>query len=175
MFHINLLTPFHKTLTHRPNYQCLPLDLVDGEEEYEVKKILDSQQFSRRCKLQYLVKWKGYPDSKNQWIDKGDVFTDKALQGFKTLNLTSDVKAPPMVGPTWTRVRLTLGLDCLPTLFQGTASLGLHTLCFLHCPLVYVRCLMIQGCTSTLPLSFLIHVCGPEGYTSWSHICSLAW
>ena len=25
-----------------------------------------------------------------------------------------------MVGPTWTRVRLILGLDCLPVLFQGT-------------------------------------------------------
>ena len=33
---------------------------------------------------------------------------------------TSYVKAPPMVGPTWTRVRLTLGSDCLPALFQGT-------------------------------------------------------
>ena len=29
------------------------------------------------------------------------------------------VKAPPMVGPTWTRVHLTLGSDCLPALFQG--------------------------------------------------------
>ena len=25
-----------------------------------------------------------------------------------------------MVGPTWMRVRFILGLDCLPTLFQGT-------------------------------------------------------
>ena len=28
-----------------------------------------------------------------------------------------------MVGPTWTNVRLTLGLDCLPALFQGTVLL----------------------------------------------------
>ena len=33
---------------------------------------------------------------------------------------SSTVKAPPMVGPTWTRVRLILGSDCLPILFQGT-------------------------------------------------------
>ena len=32
------------------------------------------------------------------------------------------VKAPPMVGPTWMRVHFILGLDCLPTLFQGTIS-----------------------------------------------------
>ena len=42
-------------------------------------------------KLQYLVKWKGYPDSENQWVDKDDVFADKALQEFKTLNPTSEV------------------------------------------------------------------------------------
>ena len=35
--------------------------------------------------------------------------------------MSTCVKAPPMVGPTWTRVRLTLGSDCFPALFQGTA------------------------------------------------------
>ena len=60
-----------------------PLDLVDEEEEYEVEKILDSWHFSRRCKLQYLVKWKGYPDSDSQWVDKDDVFADEPLKEFK--------------------------------------------------------------------------------------------
>ena len=35
-------------------------------------------------------------------------------------NAIECVKAPPMVGPTWTRVRFTLGSDYLPTLVQGT-------------------------------------------------------
>ena len=91
VFHIDLLTPYCETPTHSPNYQCPPPDLVDREEEYEVEKILDSQWFGRRHKLQYLVKWKGYPDSENQWVDKDDIFADKALQEFKTLNPTSDV------------------------------------------------------------------------------------
>ena len=91
VFHIDLLTPYCETPTHGPNYQCPPPDLVDGEEEYEVEKILDSQRFGRRCKLQYLVKWKGYPDSENQWVDKDDVFADKALQEFKTLNPALEV------------------------------------------------------------------------------------
>ena len=56
-----------------------------------VEKILDSQRFGRKRKLQYLVKWKGYPDSENQWVNKDDVFTDKALQEFKTLNPASEV------------------------------------------------------------------------------------
>ena len=76
VFHIDLLTPYRETPTHGPNYQRSPPDLVDREEEYEVEKILESWQFSRRCKLQYLVKWKGYPDSENQWVDRNDIFAD---------------------------------------------------------------------------------------------------
>jgi hypothetical protein len=43
VFHIDLLTPYCETITYGPNYQCPPLDLVEGEEEYSVEKILDSQ------------------------------------------------------------------------------------------------------------------------------------
>ncbi len=86
VFHMDLLTPYRETVTHGPNYECLPLDLVNGEEEYEVKKILDSQQLSRRHQLQYLVKWKGYPDSNNQWVNKEDVFAEEAIREFERTN-----------------------------------------------------------------------------------------
>ena len=86
VFHINLLTPYCKTIMHGANYQCPPPDLVDNTEEYEVKKILDSRLFSRRQRLQYLVKWKGYPDSDNMWVDKDDVFVDDKVQSFKESN-----------------------------------------------------------------------------------------
>jgi len=37
MFHASLLTPYHETQAHGPNFtQPLP-DLIDGEEEYEVE------------------------------------------------------------------------------------------------------------------------------------------
>ena len=52
---------------------------------------MNSQRFGRGQKLQYLVKWKGYPDSENQWVDKDDIFADKALQEFKSLKPTSEV------------------------------------------------------------------------------------
>jgi len=43
----------------------LPPELVDGEEEYVVEKILNSRMF--RQKLQYLVKWEGYRIERNTW------------------------------------------------------------------------------------------------------------
>ena len=46
-----------------------PPDLINGEEEYKIEEILQSRKFGRGCKVQYLVKWKGYPDSDNQWVD----------------------------------------------------------------------------------------------------------
>src|SRR5260370_28752562 len=86
VFHIDLLTPYCETQMHGENYSCPPLELEEGQEEYEVEKVLDSQQFSRGCKLQYLIKWKGYPDSENQWVNKSDMFADEAIEEFKASN-----------------------------------------------------------------------------------------
>jgi hypothetical protein len=86
VFHIDLLTPYRETIMHGPNYQRPVPELVDGEEEYSVEKILDSRKFGRRRRLQYLVKWEGYPDSDNMWVDKDDVFADDKVREFKTLN-----------------------------------------------------------------------------------------
>jgi hypothetical protein len=86
VFHIDLLTPYHETPIHGANYQRPPPDLVEGEEEYEVETVLASRRFGRGKKLQYLVKWKGYPDSDNQWINKEDIFADDAIREFKNSN-----------------------------------------------------------------------------------------
>ena len=86
VFHIDLLTPYRETIMHGANYQRPPPDLVDNTEEYEVEKILDSRLFGRRRRLQYLVKWKGYPDSDNMWVDKDDVFADNKVRTFKESN-----------------------------------------------------------------------------------------
>jgi len=39
----------------------------DEEEHYEVEKILQSHLTPNKKGIQYLVKWLGYPDSKNSW------------------------------------------------------------------------------------------------------------
>ena len=77
---------------HRANYQRPPPDLVDGEEEYEIEKVVDSRCFGRGRVLQYLVKWKGYPDSENQWVNWLDMNADEAIREYEE-------KAKPTHGP----------------------------------------------------------------------------
>jgi hypothetical protein len=86
VFHIDLLTLYCKTIMHGPNFTQPAPELIDGEEEYSVEKILDSRRFGRRRQLQYLVKWEGYPDSDNMWVDKDDIFAEDKVWEFKASN-----------------------------------------------------------------------------------------
>jgi hypothetical protein len=65
VFHVSLLTPYIETKGHGENYSRPPPDLIEGEEQYEVKAIRSHQHHGRRKQLQYLIKWKGYPESDN--------------------------------------------------------------------------------------------------------------
>ena len=95
VFHVDLLTPYRETKLHRSNFTKPPFDLIDGEEEYKIEEILQSRKFGRGRKVQYLVKWKGYPDSENQWVNWDDLHTDEALVDFKKKNpkAVSHIKA----------------------------------------------------------------------------------
>ena len=83
VFHTDLLTPYRETKVHRENYQRPPPELIDNEEEYEVEEVLDSRRFGRGRKLQYLIKWLGYPSSDNQWEDADKVHADELVRDFQ--------------------------------------------------------------------------------------------
>ncbi len=40
IFHASLLTPYYETTAHGPNFTRPPPDLIDGEEEYEIERIV---------------------------------------------------------------------------------------------------------------------------------------
>jgi hypothetical protein len=87
VFHTDLMTPYRETPTHGANYQHPPPDLVDGVEEYEVERVLDSRRYGCGRKLQYLIAWKGYPDSDNQWVNWDDAEgAEDAIREFKCSN-----------------------------------------------------------------------------------------
>lgn len=47
VFHVDLLTPYKETEVHGTNFTKPPPDLINGEEEYKVEQILDSQCHER--------------------------------------------------------------------------------------------------------------------------------
>ena len=68
VFHTDLLMPYQETEIHGENYSRPAPEMIDDQEEYVVEWIIDSRRHGRGRKLQYLVKWEGYPDSDNQWV-----------------------------------------------------------------------------------------------------------
>ena len=72
--------------------------MVDGEEEYEVDRILDSRYFRRQ--LQYLVRWKRYREGEDSWEPAKHL--EHALTWYRHFTMpTHTTEAPPAL-ITWT-------------------------------------------------------------------------
>ena len=95
VFHASLLSPYHKTSAHGPNFTWPPPELIDGDAHYEVKKVLDSWFFCNW--LQYLIKWVGYPDSENLWLATSEL--SSALDLVSSFHLSHPTAALPSVHP----------------------------------------------------------------------------
>ncbi|KAG6809241.1 hypothetical protein H0H92_001051 [Tricholoma furcatifolium] len=55
-------------------------DEEEDEEEYEIEKILDSKRGAfPEGRMGYFVKWKGYPESENSWVDEQDAGNAQSL------------------------------------------------------------------------------------------------
>ena len=83
VFHIDLLIPYNETEEYGETYPQPPPELIDGEEEYEVEEIINERRHGRNRKLQYLIKWKGYPSSENSWIDSTDVHAPELIEEYR--------------------------------------------------------------------------------------------
>ena len=80
VFHNSLLKPYKETTAHGPNFERPPPDIVGGEEgHYEIEQILAQRPTRNKKSTQYLVKWKGYPDSENSWIPAKELTHAKEL------------------------------------------------------------------------------------------------
>ena len=82
VFHIDLLIPYKETEAYSETYTQPPPELIDGQEEYEVEEIINLRHTGHNKKLQYLVRWKGYPSSDNSWVDEKDMHTPELIQDY---------------------------------------------------------------------------------------------
>jgi chromodomain-containing protein len=85
VFHVDQLIPFTETQEYSKAYPQPPPELIDGEEEYEIKEILDNCVKPRTHNLkQYFAKWKGYAQSENSWVNEKDLHTSDLLEEYLT-------------------------------------------------------------------------------------------
>src|SRR5712671_2680391 len=82
MFHASLLLPDKETLVHGPNYTRPPPDLTEDAEEYKVEAIINHRHYGRQRRLQYLIKWKGYPSSDNTWELEENVHAEDRVKAY---------------------------------------------------------------------------------------------
>jgi hypothetical protein len=56
--------------------------MIDDQEEYEVEQVCKHRYYGRKRTLQYLIKWKGYPESNNTWKAAGDVHAPDLVKAY---------------------------------------------------------------------------------------------
>ncbi|ESK83673.1 hypothetical protein Moror_2158 [Moniliophthora roreri MCA 2997] len=99
VFHVGLLSPYKETDEHRANYLEPPLDIVDGHEEFEIEAIIGHKP--RKDLKKFLVSWKGYDSSHNEWKKKAELEHTMELyldQGSLSFNLHSRPLPSPPTG-----------------------------------------------------------------------------
>ena len=50
VFHATFLTPYHETEAHGPNFAYPPPDMVESEEQWKVKAIMQHKKYGRKMK-----------------------------------------------------------------------------------------------------------------------------
>jgi Chromo (CHRromatin Organisation MOdifier) domain len=83
IFHASLLSSYTEMDIHGPNFVHPPPDVIRGEQEYEVKCIINHQNTGQGKKLQYLIKWKGYPKSDNTWEPTSHLHVPQLIKEYQ--------------------------------------------------------------------------------------------
>ncbi|KAI5115782.1 hypothetical protein M0805_005482 [Coniferiporia weirii] len=64
--HLTLSSDMTQSQFHRPPFTQPPPDQIEGHQEFEIEAIVSHKGNGSRRR--FLVKWTGYPSSKNQWL-----------------------------------------------------------------------------------------------------------
>jgi hypothetical protein len=62
-----------------------PPPVVPDDQQYEVERITDHRIYRRQ--EQYLVHWRGYPDSDDQWVNARDIHRDLISEYRNSINV----------------------------------------------------------------------------------------
>lgn len=86
VFHVSQLEPhFPNPFPGREDPPPAAVEIIDGDEHFEVKQIVDSKLDRRyRTKLRYLVEWLGYENTDEQftWVSADDIDAPDHIENF---------------------------------------------------------------------------------------------
>jgi hypothetical protein len=97
VFHASLLTTYRETSEHGPNYTRPPPELIGAEEEYKVEAVRSHRRHGRHQKLQYLIKWRGYPESDNTWEPAEQVHAPLLTKPYDRKHRTTNATTPTSI------------------------------------------------------------------------------
>ncbi len=97
-FHVALLTPYKENDVHGPNFPHPPPDLIEGQEEWEIERIVRHKK-QRGCqgtwRTEYQVKWKGYEDM--TWEPEENLENAQdIIANYWTRQKKPKIRIPPM-------------------------------------------------------------------------------
>ena len=100
VFHNSLLKLYKETPQHGPNFSRPPPDIVAEEEgHYEIEEIQDAKPTRNRQSTQYLIKWKGYPESENSWLPRSELkHAQELLKEFEQKRTSTHPRQPSKEG-----------------------------------------------------------------------------
>jgi Chromo (CHRromatin Organisation MOdifier) domain/Integrase zinc binding domain len=121
VFHNSLLTPYVETNAHGPNFTRPPPDLINGEVEYEVEAIRSHHYFGKNKRLQYLLKWKGYPEANNTWESEDHLNMPDLLRQYNRRHNLDSIKTrvrlaefhPPPTSQPWSSILMPISPSML--------------------------------------------------------------
>jgi hypothetical protein len=85
VFHASLLTPYVETELHGPNFHEPPLEIVEGDPEFEVEQIVGSRRVGKKKTLQYKIHWKGYSPAHDSWEPATQVHALDLIEEFQKI------------------------------------------------------------------------------------------
>ena len=85
VFHASLLSPYCENEVHGKNFPAPPPDLIDGEEEYKIEKIIRHRRIP--SSRSFLIRWKRYLAEEDSWVAEWDLKNAKStLTSYKKLH-----------------------------------------------------------------------------------------
>ncbi len=84
VFHASLLMPYKESPIHGMNFPEPPPDLIEGEPEWEVERIMNTRRYWNQT--QFLIKWKGYSDAHNSWEPEKNLSATELVEEYYKRN-----------------------------------------------------------------------------------------